>query len=115
MIPGLFMMKTLILTFWEIQSGITRVHFRELIFQKISKQPDMKQSAMQLIDYCHLRFAFSPGSIETLQKFDDLFAELGYDEDFDATDYQTSSNQAAALGNYIAQCINRFWVTRWIK
>ncbi|MCR9250994.1 MAG: T9SS type A sorting domain-containing protein [bacterium] len=82
-------------------------------FQGIDIPEDMEAARHETISYAayrllSYRFAFSPGSIETLQKFDDLFNELGYDQDFESTDYQTSSNQAAALGNYIAQCIIEF-------
>jgi hypothetical protein len=52
------------------------------------------------------RFQESPGRDTTLVRFDSLFFNQGYDASFTSTDY--SDGSAAALGNYIAQCMIRF-------
>jgi len=49
------------------------------------------------------RFANSPGAVDVLNRIEALMEELGYDPDFDLEDY--SSNDARALGNYIAGCV----------
>nr|WP_299382603.1 T9SS type A sorting domain-containing protein [Allomuricauda sp.] len=46
------------------------------------------------------RFVESPGAVESIQIFSDLFNALGYDENFESIDY--SSGSYAALGNYMA-------------
>ena len=52
------------------------------------------------------RFRRSPGARESLARFDDLLSALGYNAAVTSTDYRTGS--AAALGNYIAQCLIDF-------
>lgn len=52
------------------------------------------------------RFANSPGVAESQAAFDALMSQLGYDTGVVSTDY--SSGSAAALGNYIAQCLIQF-------
>lgn len=52
------------------------------------------------------RFANSPGNFTMQQAFDAHMATLGYDINATSTDY--SSGEAAALGNYIAQCMIDF-------
>lgn len=49
------------------------------------------------------RFLNSPGNFVMQQAFDNHMAVLGYDTAVTSTDYSTGS--AAALGNYIAQCM----------
>lgn len=49
------------------------------------------------------RFTESPGAETSLANFDQLMADLGYDTSFTSTDY--SGGSAAALGNYIAECM----------
>ena len=49
------------------------------------------------------RFAKSPGAIKSLQAYEDLMLVLGYDSEFSSRDY--SKGSAAALGNYIADCV----------
>jgi hypothetical protein len=52
------------------------------------------------------RFQDSPGTDASLASFDSLLNHLGYDPNVVSTDY--TSGSAAALGNYIAQCIIDF-------
>ena len=52
------------------------------------------------------RFQNSPGAAESQARFDSDFSSLGFDASFTSTDYSTGS--AAALGNYIAQCLIDF-------
>jgi Domain of unknown function (DUF6851)/Putative metal-binding motif/Secretion system C-terminal sorting domain len=52
------------------------------------------------------RFLSSPGAVESLTTFNDLFTQLGYDPGFTSTDY--SSGIPAALGNYLAQELINF-------
>jgi hypothetical protein len=52
------------------------------------------------------RFAFSPGSVETMTVADNLMQSLGYDLDDESLDYAKGS--AVALGNYIANCYIEF-------
>lgn len=52
------------------------------------------------------RFKNSPGAVESLQRFDNLMIGLHYDASNESVDY--SSGDAAALGNYIAQCVINF-------
>ncbi|MDT8397803.1 MAG: vanadium-dependent haloperoxidase [Pseudomonadales bacterium] len=49
------------------------------------------------------RFKNSPGSADSLQRFADLMTGLNHDMDHDSVDY--GDGDAAALGNYIAQCV----------
>lgn len=49
------------------------------------------------------RFAMAPDAREKLDKFELIMNQLGYDPNFESTDY--TSGDAAALGNYIAQSI----------
>lgn len=57
------------------------------------------------------RFASSPGAGFTLHLADQLMDQLGFDKDFEDKAYQTSSDQAASLGNYIANCYIEFGLT----
>lgn len=52
------------------------------------------------------RFANSPGKVQTMAEVDALMDTLGYDKNFASTDY--ANDGAAALGNYIAQCLIAF-------
>lgn len=72
-----------------------------------AQEETMSYAAYRLLRH---RFAFSPGSIETLAAFDQLFEELGYDADFTDTNYQ-DNNSPASVGNYLAQCIIDFGLT----
>lgn len=49
------------------------------------------------------RFANSPGADDIMLNIDNLMDDLGYDKSINTTDL--SSNDPAALGNYIAKCI----------
>ncbi len=72
-----------------------------------AREETMSYAAYRLLRH---RFAFSPGSEETLTSINELFAELGYDATFDATNYQ-ETNEPAALGNYLAEKIIEFGFT----
>ena len=52
------------------------------------------------------RFAFSPGSVETMAAADNLMQDLGYNLDDESLNYTQGS--AVALGNYIANCYIEF-------
>jgi hypothetical protein len=49
------------------------------------------------------RFAKAPGADEVSARFDQTLLALGFDNGFVSTDYSTGN--AAALGNYLAQCL----------
>ncbi len=65
-----------------------------------AQEETMSYAAYRLLTH---RFERSPGSTGSLARFDSLLAGLGYDAAFISTDYATGS--AAALGNYLAQCL----------
>ena len=48
------------------------------------------------------RFRLSPGRIDLFESADELMDKLGFDTEFESTNYTQGS--AAALGNYIAEC-----------
>jgi len=52
------------------------------------------------------RFQNSPGAMELIQAYDYHMNQLGYDISFAGTDYSTGN--AAAFGNYVAECIINF-------
>jgi hypothetical protein len=64
-----------------------------------AREEAISYAAYRLIRY---RFRLSPSVLDTEDAADELFAGLGYDEDFVSTDYAGGS--PAALGNYIASC-----------
>ncbi|NVK24754.1 MAG: vanadium-dependent haloperoxidase [Gammaproteobacteria bacterium] len=66
----------------------------------------LQEKAISYATYTLLkhRFANSPGAGFTLNEADTLMLDLDYDKDFDSTDFVNSSDTAAALGNFIAQC-----------
>ena len=57
-------------------------------------------AAYRVLSY---RFQNSPGSVASLAEFDALMGTLGYDINDTSIDYE--SDGPAALGNYVAQCI----------
>lgn len=63
----------------------------------------MSYAAYRLLNH---RFSTSPGALESLQSYDTLMSELGYDVNFTSTDY--SNGSYAALGNYLAENIIAF-------
>ncbi len=67
-----------------------------------------REEAMSYASYRLLmhRFRRAPGRNSSLPVFDRLMDELGYDINFTSQDYQSGS--AAALGNYLAQCLIDF-------
>ncbi len=70
---------------------------------RTQRETAMSYAAYRLLKH---RFANSPGAATSLTRFDELFAELGYDASFISTDYTGGS--AAALGNYLAQYMIEF-------
>lgn len=80
-------------------------------FSEIPTPPDRATAREETISYAAYRllqhrFAQSPGAASSLARFDSLFATLGYDRTFTSTMYENGS--AAALGNYLAQCLIAF-------
>ncbi len=69
----------------------------------ISRSKTISYAAYRLLTH---RFQNSPSSESTLNLFDHLMEQLGYDTSFISLDY--SEGNAAALGNYIAQTIINF-------
>jgi hypothetical protein len=60
----------------------------------------MSYAVYRLLTY---RFKFSPGSMESQERFDLIMDQFGYDKSYRSIDYE--SGNSAALGNYIAQMI----------
>lgn len=56
------------------------------------------------------RFKASPGKDVALERFDDLMADMGYDLEFDSTDFTkgNANERAAALGLYVANCVIQY-------
>ncbi|MBL6445211.1 T9SS type A sorting domain-containing protein [Fulvivirga sp. 29W222] len=80
-------------------------------FKGIQSPSDLKSARETTISYAAYRllshrFKNSPGASASLDSFDALMAELGYDINFTSTDYSTGSS--AALGNYIGQSLIDF-------
>ncbi len=80
-------------------------------FDGIGIPQDVQAAREEAISYTAYRllthrFEFSPGRFESMERFDSLMAALGYDATITSTDYVADS--AAALGNYIAQCLIDF-------
>ncbi len=68
-----------------------------------ARHRSMSYAAYRLMEH---RFANSPGLWSTLTRIDRLMDSLGYDPDFNSTDY--GGGEPAALGNYIAQQLIEF-------
>ena len=69
---------------------------------------DVAEARRQVISFAAYRllshrFAKAPGAAKVSKSFDHTMAALGYDRNFTSTDYSTGN--AAALGNYLAQCM----------
>ncbi|MFM9985709.1 MAG: FG-GAP-like repeat-containing protein, partial [Flavobacteriales bacterium] len=80
-------------------------------FSGITAPPDIEAARAITISYASYRllrnrFGNSPNAALLYQGYDAHMAALGLDINFTSTDYSTGS--AAALGNYIAQCIIAF-------
>jgi hypothetical protein len=80
-------------------------------FDSIPIPTDVEAARKEAISYAAYRllrhrFQFSPGAISTLNEFDSLMVDLGYDVNVISVDYANGS--PAALGNYIAQCLINF-------
>ncbi|WP_406684512.1 FG-GAP-like repeat-containing protein [Seonamhaeicola sp. MEBiC1930] len=55
------------------------------------------------------RFSLSPGGEESLERFNLIMNQLGYDTNFTSLDYE--SGDAAALGNYVGQTLINYGLT----
>ncbi|MEC9375024.1 MAG: vanadium-dependent haloperoxidase [Pseudomonadota bacterium] len=65
----------------------------------LAREEAISYAAFRLILY---RFRLSPDVLDTEDLAYELFANLGYQKDYESTDYTNGS--PAALGNYIADC-----------
>ncbi len=74
-------------------------------FNTSEKEEESLQKAISYACYRLLneRFKNSPGSEESLNKFDFIMNELGYDTDYISTDYKDGKPES--LGNYVASII----------
>jgi hypothetical protein len=80
-------------------------------FEGVDAPADVRAAREEAISYAAYRllqhrFQNSPGAAESLPRFDALLDSLGYEASITSTDYQDGS--AAALGNYIAECLVDF-------
>ena len=80
-------------------------------FDGIGEREDLQAAREEAISYAAYRllmhrFQNSPGVVESMANFNTLMDELGYDPAVTTTAY--SEGSAAALGNYIAQCMIDF-------
>ena len=87
----------------EYSCDFDRENFPVTTNKETSRKETISYAAYRLLSH---RFKRSPGKAESLAKFDNLLTELGYDVEYTSTDY--SSGSAAALGNYIAECMIAF-------
>ncbi|MEO1882960.1 MAG: vanadium-dependent haloperoxidase [Methyloprofundus sp.] len=83
----------------------------ECAFNGIPASQNIEADRAEAIAYASYRllshrFENSPGATNTLENFDDLFIGLNHDATNTSVDY--SSGEAAALGNYLAQCMINF-------
>ncbi len=74
--------------------------FPDPVDKKSAREEAISYAAYRLLSH---RFTDSPGALQSQKVFDDLLSELGYSASVKATDY--SGGSAAALGNYIAECM----------
>lgn len=77
-------------------------------FEPVEALPRTRAAQEEAISYAAYRvlvhrFLNSPGALATQLRFGDLMRGLGYNGNWDRTDYSRGS--PAALGNYIAQCV----------
>jgi hypothetical protein len=68
-----------------------------------AQEETMSYAAYRVLTH---RFANSPEAVASLERFDTLMTDLGYDVNFTSTDYSTGSY--AALGNHLAEYIIAF-------
>ncbi len=83
-------------------------------FEGVPVPTNLEEARMEAISYAAYklimhRFQYSPGSIETLGEARQLMIDLGYDPDFDDTNY--ASGNPASLGCYIAASMIEFGFT----
>ncbi len=69
-------------------------------FTLAAQQIAISYAAYRILSH---RFISSPAASEAQARFDKLMSELGYDINYTSTNY--SAGSAAALGNYIAECM----------
>lgn len=74
--------------------------FTPLEAEDISQKKAISYAAYRLLTY---RFKNSPGAEESLERFNLIMDQLGFDTSFTSVDYETGN--AAALGNYIAKTL----------
>ena len=82
------------------------VHGYPCPYNGISTPTDIQAAQEECMSYAIYRllshrFSTSPGALESLQSYDTLMSDLGYDINFTSTDY--SSGSYAALGNHLAE------------
>ena len=80
-------------------------------FRGVTPPADVKAAQEEAMSYAAYRvlshrFRFSANVFVTAARIDSLFNALGYDKDFESTDYESGS--PAALGNYIGSKIIEF-------
>jgi hypothetical protein len=80
-------------------------------FDGVPMPPDVEAARREAISYAAYRilrnrFQFSPNASTTNGEMNNLMATLGYNPNFNSTNYHTGS--PAALGNYIAEQIIQF-------
>lgn len=73
------------------------------VHAETARKEAISYAAYRLLSH---RFKDSPGVFQSQPKFDLLLSDLGYDASVTSTDY--SNGSAAALGNYIAECMIEF-------
>ncbi len=71
-----------------------------LVNTKVARHQAISYAAYRILSH---RFSSSPAASEAQARFDALMSDLGYDIDDTSTNY--SAGSAAALGNYIAECM----------
>jgi hypothetical protein len=80
-------------------------------FNGVATPTDMRAAREKAISYAAYRllsrrYQNSPNAATSLMRFRNLMTELGYDWNFSSNFYET--NDPAALGNYIADCVTFF-------
>lgn len=105
---------------WAIYEGTnpylvgTTVHNFSSELKEFSPNENKNISIKKAISYASYRlltyrFKNSPGADESLERFNLIMEQLGFDTSYTSTNYE--SGDAAALGNYIAQTIINYGYT----
>ena len=85
----------------QIQNFSSDLQNFEPLKPKLESQEEaMSYAAYRLLNH---RFQNSPGAEKSLERFDLIMDQLGYDSSFTSVEYENGN--AAALGNYIAKTI----------